>query len=102
MRLPVVCSSKRVDQIFSTLELFAVDLVSNATQVFLDSTLRDFTKDLREQPNVEGQWEIETLEMSYPSMLQNAIEGVFCFFFDKKFKFVKYLHFGTQSTLFQY
>ena len=42
-----------------------------------------FYKLLPEQLNLEGQWEVATSEISYPSMYKNVTEGKFMFF-DKK------------------
>ena len=47
--------------------------------------------------NLEGQWEIEISELSYPSMYQNVAEGKFMFF-DKKDRFY-YLEPGIYSSV---
>ena len=59
-------------------------MFSNASaQLFPDDTLSSFTKFLPEQLNLEGQWEVAILEISYPSMYQIVKEGKFMSF-DKK------------------
>ena len=66
------------------MESFTVEFVSNASaQLFPDNTLSSFTIFLPEQLNLEGQWEVATSEISYPSMYQNVTQGKFMFF-DKK------------------
>ena len=66
------------------MESFTKELVSNASaQLFPDNTLSSFTNFLPEQLNLEGQWEVATSEISYPSMYKNVTEGKFMFF-DKK------------------
>ena len=60
-------------------------MVSNASaQLFPDITLSSFTNFLPEQLNLEGQWEVAILEISYPSIYQYVTEVIFMFF-DKKF-----------------
>ena len=59
-------------------------MVSNASgELFPDNTLSSFTNFLPEQLNLEGQWEVAILEISYPSMYQNITEGKFKFFDEK-------------------
>ena len=66
------------------MESFTIELVSNASgELFSDNTLSSFTNFLPEQLNLEGQWEVATLEISYPSMYQNTTEGKFKFFDEK-------------------
>ena len=66
------------------MDLFTKELVSNAYgELFPDNTLSSFTNFLPEQVNLEGQWEVAILEISYPSMYKNITEGYFKFF-DKK------------------
>ena len=63
------------------MESFTIELVSNAfPQIFPTNTLSSFTNFLPEQMNLEGQWEVEISEKSYPSMYQNVTEGKFVFF----------------------
>ena len=63
------------------MESFTLELVSNASaQLFPDNTLRSFRNFLPEQLNLEGQWEVAILEISYPSMYQNVTEGKLVFF----------------------
>ena len=67
------------------MESFTIELVSNASaQLFPDNTLCSFTKFLPEQLNLEGQWEVEISEISYPSMYQNVTDGKFMFFVKKR------------------
>ena len=63
-----------------------MELVSNASaQLFPDKTLSSFKKFLLEQLNLDGQWEVASSEISYPSMYQNVMctEKKYIFF-DKK------------------
>ena len=61
-----------------------IELVSNASRELLpDNTLSSFTNFLPEQINLEGQWEVEISEISYPSMYQNIAERFFKFFDEK-------------------
>ena len=61
-----------------------IELVSNASvKLYPDNTLSSFTNFYPEQLNLEGQWEVEISEISYPSMYQNVTEGKIMFF-DKK------------------
>ena len=67
------------------MDSFTIELVSNTFgELFPDNTLSSFTNFLPEQVNLEGQWEVEISEISYPSMYQNITEGYFKFF-DEKF-----------------
>ena len=76
--------SEKFDHSHLTLESFTKELVSNASaQIFPDNTLSSFTNSLPELLNLESQWEIAILEVSYPSMYQNVTAGSFMFF-DKK------------------
>ena len=62
------------------MESFTKELVSNAfAQLFPDNTLSSFTNFLPEQLNLDGQWEVAILEISYSSMYQNVTEGKFRF-----------------------
>ena len=66
------------------MESFTIELVSNASaQFFPANTLSSFKNFLPEQLNLEGQWEVEISEISYPSMYQIVTEVKFMFF-DKK------------------
>ena len=66
------------------MDSFTIELVSNASgELFSDNTLSSFTNFLREQVNLEGQWEVAISEKSYPSMYQNITEGKFKFFDEK-------------------
>ena len=66
------------------MDSFTIELVSIASgELFPDITLSSFTNFSSEQVNLEGQWEVGTSEISYPSMYQNKTEGYFKFF-DKK------------------
>ena len=66
------------------MESFTIELVSNASaQLFPDNTLSSFTNFLPEQLNLDGQWEVEISEISYPSMYQIVTEGKFMFFDQK-------------------
>ena len=55
-------------------------------QLFPVNTLSSFTNFLTEQLNLEGQWEVEISELSYPSEYQNVAEGKFMFFKKKILK----------------
>ena len=66
------------------MDSFILGLVFNASEeLFSGNTLSSFTNFLREQVNLEGQWEIAISEISYPSMYQNITEGYFKFFDEK-------------------
>ena len=66
------------------MESFTIELVSTASgELFPDKTLSSFTNFLPEQLNLEGHWEVEISEISYPSMYQNITEGKFRFFDEK-------------------
>ena len=53
-------------------------MVSDASgELFPDNTLSIFTKSSPEQVNLEGQWEANISEISYPSMYKNITEGKF-------------------------
>ena len=66
------------------MEPFTKELVSNTSaQLFRNSTVSFSTKFLPEQQNLEGQLEVASSEISYPSLYRNVTEGKFMFF-DKK------------------
>ena len=66
------------------MQSFTIEFISNAfAQLFPNNTLSSFTNFLPEQLNLEGQWEVAVLEISYPSMYQIVTEGKLMFF-DKK------------------
>ena len=59
-------------------------MVANASaEVIPDNTLSSFTNFLPQKVNLEGQWEVAILELSYPSMYQNKTEAEFKFFDQK-------------------
>ena len=63
---------------------FTVEMVSNAFgELFSDNTLSSFTNVLPEQVNLEGQWEVAILKISYPSKYQNVTEVKFKIFHEK-------------------
>ena len=69
------------------MDSFTIEFVSNASgELFPNNTLSSFTNFLPEQVNLEGQWEVSILEISYPSMYQNITEGKFKFFDEKNSK----------------
>ena len=69
------------------MDSFTIKLVSNASsQLFPNNTLSSITNFLPEQANLDGQWEVENSEISYPSMNQNVTEGKFMFYDEKLFK----------------
>ena len=54
------------------MDSFTIELVFNASgEVFPHNALNSFTNFLPEQVNLEGQWEVAILEISYPSKYQN-------------------------------
>ena len=66
------------------MDSFTIELVSNASgELFADNTLSSLRNFLPEQVNLERQWEVAILEISYPSMYQIITEGKFKFFDDK-------------------
>ena len=63
------------------MDSFTIELVSNAFgELFPNNTPSSFTIFSPEQVNLEGQWEVEISEISYPPMYQNITEGKFKFF----------------------
>ena len=66
------------------MDSFTIELVSNASgKLFPNNRLSSFTNFLPEQVNLEGQWEVETPEISYLSVHQNIREGKIKFFEEK-------------------
>ena len=66
------------------MESFTLELVSNTFgQLFPANTLSSFTNFLREQLNLEGQWEVAISDITNPSMYQDVTEGKLMFS-DKK------------------
>ena len=64
------------------MDSFTIELVSNASSgLFPDNTLSSFTNFLPDQVNLDGQWEVAILEISYPSMYQNFTDGKFLFYY---------------------
>ena len=62
---------------------FTIELVSNACfDCNPNNTLRSFTNFLPEQINLEVEWEVAFIELSYPSVNQNITEGKF-FYLDE-------------------
>ena len=64
--------------------------------------LRMFINFLRKQLTLEGQWEVEISEISYPSMYQNVTEQKIMFFDRKSFKLVRMILSGHRSLPFDY
>ena len=63
---------------------FTIELVSNTSaQLFPDSTQSPSTRFLRRQLNLEEQWEVVILEISYPLLYRNVTEGELKFFDEK-------------------
>ena len=57
---------------------FIVELVSTASaEIYPQNTLSAFTNCLPEQLNLEGDWEVALLEISYPSLINNVTKGNF-------------------------
>ena len=57
---------------------FIVELVSNASMdVYPANTIASFTNFLPEQINLEGDWEVALLEVSYPNLYHNITDGRF-------------------------
>ena len=66
------------------MDSFTMELVSNASgELFPDNALSSFRNFLPAQVNLEGQWEVAILEISYPSLHQNTTEGNFKLFDEK-------------------
>ena len=62
---------------------YTVELVSIASfDCYPNNTLRSFTNFVPEQINLDGEWEVATTELSYPSLYQNITEGKF-FYLDE-------------------
>lgn len=67
------------------METFIVELVSSAScNVYPDNTFASFTNLLPEQLNLQGDWEVALLEITYPALYNNITEGNFCYASDKK------------------
>ena len=63
------------------MESFTKELVSNASaQLTPDKTLSSSTNFMRNQVNLEGQWEVVSSEISYTSIYEKITEGKFIFF----------------------
>ncbi len=57
---------------------FIVELVSNASlNLYPDNTLASFSNFLPEQFNLDGDWEVALLEISYPALYHNITDGRF-------------------------
>ena len=66
------------------MESFTIELVFNASgELFPTNTLSFSTNFSQEQLNLDGQWEVATSDISYPSMYQNITEGQFKFLDEK-------------------
>ena len=79
-----------------------IELISNASsQVFPKNTFSSFTNFLREQVNLDGQWEVAISEISYPSRYQNVTKGKFMLYDEKPSEATEiyYLEFGLFSSL---
>ena len=62
---------------------FIIELVSNASMdVYPDNSIASFTNFLPEQINVEGDWEVALLEVSYPNLYHNIVDGRFRYRYD--------------------
>ena len=85
------------------MESFTIELDSNASaQLFPDNTLSSFTNFLPEQLNLDGQSDVATSEISYPSLYQKVTEEKFMFSDKKTIKIVRILFPGTWSLTFHY
>ena len=66
------------------MDSFTIELIATASgELFPDNTLSSFTNFLPQQLNLEGQWEVASSEISYPTMCQNITEGKFKVFDEK-------------------
>ena len=84
------------------MDSFSIELVSNeSSQLFPNNTLSSFTNFLPEQVKLDGQWEVATSEIFYPSMYQNVTEGKFMFYNEKLSKTTEayYLEPGLYSSI---
>ncbi len=60
------------------METKIIEVVSNASMnVYPGNTLSSFSNFLPEQINLEGDWEVAVMEISYPSLFQNITDGRF-------------------------
>ena len=77
-------------------------MVSTASaEVYPQNTLSAFTNCLPEQLNLEGDWEVALLEISYPSLINNLTKGNF-WYIHKNEKYPKTNHYVTQIELNQF
>ena len=61
-------------------EQFTINSVSNASMsTFPDKTLANFTTLLPHPIQLMGDWEVPTVEMSWPSLVQNVLQGNFSY-----------------------
>ena len=84
------------------MDSFTVELGSNASsQLLPNNTLSSFTNFLPEQVNLDGQWEVEISEISYPSMYRNVTQGKFMFYDENLSKTTEayYLEPGLYSSI---
>ena len=84
MRLSEKKLNKRIVRSQTTMQLFAIELVSNAFQYLVpDNTDRSFTNFIAEHLSPEDQWEVAIWERSYRSRYQSNTEENFMFFNEK-------------------
>ena len=84
------------------MHLFTIELVSNASlQPFPNNTLSSFTNFLPDQVSLDGQWELASSKICYPSMYPNVTEGKFTFHDEKLSKITEayYLEPGLYSSI---
>ena len=81
---------------------FIVELVSSASsEIYPQNSLSAFTNFLPEQLNLEGDWEVALLEISYPSLINNVTSGKF-WYIHKNDKYQKTNNYVTQKDLEQF
>ena len=93
---------ERINQSHLSMDSFTIELVSNASsQLFRHNTPSSFKNFLPYQVNLDGQWEVAILEISYPSLYQNFTEGKFMFYDEKISKTTEayYLEPGLYSSI---
>lgn len=74
-----------------------IEVVSNASpDVYPNNTMASFTNFLPDQIELDGEWEVGLLEISYPAMYYNITNGKFFYQYDSKTE-ILYLQPGMYS-----
>ena len=71
------------------MKLFYLELVSNASsQVYPQKTMASFNNFLPDKIEVDGSWEVELVEVSYPGICYSNEGGLMIIHYDENFKHV--------------